>query len=233
MLRRSVKRILVLSVVATLFAVGAPARADTASETDYFHCAPDETTPIVTVNTETDTSTPSWNGSAPANSAAGGCIGVTDSLFTGQTYRTPYDTPFAGSFTGNIDSITLRLYFAAIRGLRQNIGVRIHVGIDGKSLFGVTTGTTGTVGPAAKEVVVQPVLKDSNLSFVEFTITKIGFAEEPGTGDTEHEVDITIGSTTEPVVLLPFDSTEAPAGLSFNPQTPAPTQVKATTPGPA
>jgi hypothetical protein len=55
---------------------------------------------------------------------------------------------------------------------------------------------------------------------------------EEGDGEVERVVNLTLASSTDTVASFFIDAVEAPAGLTFNPATPAATKLKATTPGP-
>lgn len=205
------------------------------TETGFFHCAPDRTTPSTTANSVIgDPSIPGWAENAPAGSftSGDGCVGTTSNLVYGLSYNSQYDVPIEGTFVGNIDSITIRAYFLPSRGRPAVISVRLHLGIDGKSMFGTDTNDTGFTGPTVRNVNVPATYTGEGLARVEFTVIKIGWLVEEGDGEIERTVNVTLASQSDAVGTVLMDTTEAPAGLTFNPPTPAPTTVKATTPGP-
>jgi hypothetical protein len=236
----------VVALVAAALLVGAlPAAAEEVPEiaplTTYFHCAGT----VRAQNALPAQAAPSWNATAPALSVQdnAGCTTADPGSRTGTNQENVYDGVFKGSFTGNLDSLTVRLYDmgvgAARTGAAQQLGVRVSV--DGKSMFGMflpeespLDAVFGRVEvPVTKSLNVTPTSTNSGVTnYLEFTVTGLGFVSELGTGITEHEVLLTVNSLSEAGSAWVFDTTEVPGGISFNPAAPAAASIAATTPGP-
>jgi len=147
-------------------------------------------------------------------------------------YATIYNANFKGTFIGDIDTLTVNLY---VSGIRANSGstnnVNTILGIDGKSMFGTTTTTTGTVAANSKAATVKPVATSTpGLWKLEFSVYNIGFVGDAG---AEHTVQLSVNISTDPATLVFLDTTDTPSGITFSPIALAAAKLKATTPGPA
>ena len=233
-----------LALAATLFAVPAAAEdlpAEAVSLNTYFHCVGDSKV----LNALTVQGPASWDANAPTQSVqqGAGCGYADPGSRTGTNQENVYDAVFKGFHAGNLDSMTVRLHDMGVgparTGAEQTLGVRVSV--DGVSMFDrvlpaaspldVVLGDPVLV-PATTQVKVKPVASATGASqVVEFTITGLGFMEQPGAGDIEREVLVTVNSLSEHASAWVMDTTEVPSGITFNPGTPAAASVAATTPG--
>ena len=211
----------------------------------FFHCVGDSKV----LNALTVQDPPAWDANAPTQSVqdGAGCGFADPGSRTGTNQENVYDAVFKGYYAGNLDSLTLRMHDIGVgparTGAEQKLAVRLSV--DGVSMFGsalpapspldpvndVVFGAPVPV-PTAQEVTVKPVASETGASqLVEFTITGLGFMEQPGAGSLEREILVTVNSLSEHASAWVMDTTEVPSGISFNPATPAAASVAATTPG--
>jgi len=236
------RKALLLAVV--MLAIAPSARASLVSSTHYFHCPDAATTPNGTATLLLDDLRPSLSEVAPTASmtTGGGCHFLSTGAVTGLNYENIYDVMAFGYVFGDIDSLTFTAYAfwagpstAALAPTQA----RFHLGIDGKSMFGTTIGTTGDPGPNKGMVVVTPSTTETpGLLKYEWTVTDLGYL---GDDSAEHEIQLTI-NLSNPIDnpsnrrfgagYFPIDTVEAPAGLTFNAETPAAATIKASTPGP-
>ncbi|MFA5892048.1 MAG: hypothetical protein WDA27_14030 [Actinomycetota bacterium] len=203
---------------------------------NYFHCPEAQTTPVGNLSVVVDNAVAWWDQEAPSTSVADGygCAYANTYVASGAGYRTIYDALFEGSFTGNIDSLTVRAYATLLVGqVRAPAQITVHLGIDGVSMFGEDASATGDPAPGIGTVEVTPQAQENGLSLVEFTITGLGFTQEDGEGAVEHDVQLTLNAWDEVVNLFVLDVIEAPSSLEFNSATPADAALAATTPGPS
>jgi hypothetical protein len=175
-----------------------------------------------------------WDTSAPTTSAtAGGGCGSVDSPFTQTTVPNIYDSTFSGTFTGNLNSLTVEahnLYAGAGRASTPST-VAVRLLVDGEDL------TPGPIG-SGKFVSVTPVRSATGATeLFKFSITNIGFTSPAEAG--EHEIQLLINGgtrrTTGPSVndganVWVYDATEVPSGITFNPATIEPASTKAKRP---
>jgi hypothetical protein len=232
-------------IVAALLVTALPASAEDVPEigplTTYFHCAGT----VRAQNALTAQAPPSWNTTAPTLSVQdnAGCTTADPGSRTGTNQENVYDGVFKGSFTGNLDSLTLRLYDigvgAARTGAAQELAIRVSV--DGKSMFGTYLPPESPLDavsprkevPVSKTLTVTPKSTNSGATnYLELTVTGLGFVSELGTGIAEREILVTVNSLSEAGSAWAFDTTEVPGGISFNPTAPAAASIAATTPGP-
>lgn len=197
----------------------------------YFQCGGD--TKEGTVNA-LNSQYPTWSEDAPSGSITGGegCGQVDDGQISGIRPQTPYEFTAVGYYTGNLDELTFKMHniFVGQRRASGTTNVDISVVIDGESLFGLasTTNAAGTVStePAAKRVPIAPVGTGATgaAALYEGTITGIDMLLPAD--NIEHEVVFNI-TTTEPMNIWAWGNTEAPSGLTFNPEAPSKVSVTA------
>lgn len=208
----------------------------------FFHCTGNSRV----LNALTVQEAPSWDTTAPAASVqdGAGCGFADPGARTGTNQENVYDAVFKGSFTGNLDSLTLRLYDmgvgAARTGADQTLGIRLS--IDGKSMFGTHTPEASPADlvlgepvpvPSTATVTAKPSSVNSGVTnYVELTVTGLGFMTEDGAGRYVHDLVVTVNSASEAGSMWVLDTTEVPSGITFN-GAPAAAAVAATTPGPA
>ncbi|MFN2545552.1 MAG: hypothetical protein ABR600_13430 [Actinomycetota bacterium] len=248
---------LVLSIAAAW-----PAGADTSIRPTfrpsnvYFHC--NGPTRVYNLNWlaglgDVSTYVP-WDANPPAGSVqdGAGCIGGDE----GQVTNEVYDVCFAGTFTGNLRDLTVRLHEFLVGNTRAGSTqmMRVYAEVDGIPVFpkGATAG-----GYDGRAFTVTPQSENSGATALfEFSISNLGFAKEVrdangnlidvqrggvalenGDGTEEHAFRIMVGLDTfvgdDPPTgadLWVWDTTEVPSGITFNPSTLAGDTVKADLP---
>jgi len=221
---RSAVALIVLAAAAPV----TPAGADTSSEERvYFHCDKQSTTRIGNLDLVLDDRKPHWDDRAPGPAGPEqGCAFVTGGTQYGLTTNTIYSMNTAGDFIGALDSLTVHFY-AAFAGQRSNSGVglraRTMLVIDGKSMFGAD---------AQGRPVAEPLTVDATptgtpgLWKLDYSITDLAIPD-----DGVHEIQFTVNLSLEVATLYPYDTAETPAGITFNPNTPAKHKFPAKTPG--
>jgi hypothetical protein len=199
-----------------LGATGASAQTTTPptfrNERVWFHCG--GTTKVQNASV-VESAVPSWNTTAPTQSVQSGAgCGFADSLLLGTAPANLYDAVWSGTFKGNLQSMTVELhsiYAGAGRAL-ATYGIAARVVIDGKDQTG--------------NVTVVPVRSSTGASeMVRFTIVGLErvFGTEPGDGAKTHTITLSINNRfvdANPFGAWVFDTTEVPAGITFNPATP-------------
>jgi hypothetical protein len=218
------------------------------AETVYFHCSGQTKMYQANWGASVGSYAVPWNTTAPAESvqAGAGCGGAD----WGGTSNPAYDPVFRGDVTGNLSSVTVRIHSLVTGNARQTAteSLRVWGDVDGVPIF-----------PAAgRKVTVTPVRVNSGATdLYEFTITNLGFYEEgvdeagnaytrsgglatePGDGTNVHTLSLGIGLDgvafgTDPAsykaTAWVWDTTEVPAGLTFNPAAPAAATVAADLP---
>lgn len=212
------------TAVAVLLALAVPASADHGEvhptfrgERVYFHCADQ----VKVQNAAyAQKKVPSWNTTAPAQSfTAGAGCGYYENAVGGWlgANETTLDSAWEGTFSGNVDSITVELHNLGVTASRatRSHEMRFSLFIDGKQ---VNTDRDG--------VTVTPVTSSTRASErVSFTIAGIGLNAEGGDGTLSRRFRLVARSLSEQQSAWVWDATEVPAGLTFNPATPEPVVV--------
>lgn len=208
---RSAARLLVLIAIV---AGAAPAVADhgvfhpnLVRERVWFHCAGAD-------RSTDNTLSPRWNRVAPNLAFVGSASGCRLVDVGGQrdaTQGTTLDATWRGTYTGNLDSLTIDVH--NVNAGRSRLGgvmdVHVRLSVDGKPVL--------TDGAAhGRFVKVVPTEANSGVTYaVRFSITDIGMLSE--VDDKEHEVVLTLAADTDHESVWTYDSTEVPSGLFFNP----------------
>lgn len=179
------------------------------SQRVYFHCSGDSKVQNVPAN---QGQTTQWNTTPPSSSVTDGAgCGQFD---TGNVDGLPADPVFEGTFVGNVKSLTVHLHEMAHSDL-QAFGTEVLVTlvVDGKQVL---------AHEGAQRV---PAVSENSgvTNGVTFTVTGIGLDTEAGNGTTSHTFSLKIASPVRGASLWVWDTTEVPAGITFNPSTPAPT----------
>jgi hypothetical protein len=218
-----------LIVAATLLAL-APATAQAewvpnlVKDQVWFACGSAKVTPD---NPAGNSAT--WDRTAPTQSVTSGAgCGTIDSPFMQTTDPNVYDAAWAGSFTGNLDTLNVELhniYVGPGRATGQ-LTASVRLFVDGEPLF----------EELGKEVAFTPVRSATGASeMIRFSISNIGFLSE--TDNVEHQVSLLMhgGATqnrgptlTDTLSGWVWDTTEVPSGITFNPETLNTTVLQAT-----
>ncbi|HEV3475239.1 MAG TPA: hypothetical protein VG602_07730 [Actinomycetota bacterium] len=194
-----------------LGALAVPASGQTAevptfrTERAYFKCAEGPKLQNVAVLQGT---IPTWNTTPPAGSfTAGNGCGFYENLAN----ASGLNLEFKGTFTGNLDNLTVELHdiYASTGRPNHQILMRAVLTIDDEPVvesalmnFPTTASSTGISEKIA------------------FTFTELNFDEELGDGTQVHNIHLVARGGTETQSLFVWDASEVPAGLTFNPATP-------------
>ena len=210
------------------------------NETVYFHCT--GPTKVSNVNNAAADDHPTgWNTTAPTQSvqqgAGCGAIDLGAVRNTGQV-----DAVFAGTFTGNLRDLTLRVHNLVLGRARTTPTFTVKVSelhIDGSLVVdnqtaNVTPVLSSTGASELVEVSVTGIgsateVKDANGNVIDVQTT--GLATEDGDGTTAHEILIYLDTDpNQSQSAWVWDTTEVPSGIVFNPPTLAAAQIAATPP---
>lgn len=201
-----------------------------AAQKTFFHCA--GTTKVSNVGL-VEGALPSWNTTAPAASvqSGAGCGYAATGPLSGTSQKTIYDATFEGTFTGNLDAMTVRLHDINVGPSRstKTATVTARLTIDGHSLYGMN-------GANSKAVTLTnvPLVASSTgaTSEIVFSLSKLGFKFEDGNGTEQHTVLLTVDVSSDVVSGIVMDTTEVPSGIDFNPATLSGSVAPATDPAP-
>jgi hypothetical protein len=203
----------------------------------WFSCERGET-PEWTVNTLVDGVVPTWNDTEPTGSVTGGegCASLNPSAVRGVRPETPFDLSFRGTYRGNLDAMTVQMHNIVL-GTAQNkapVTLRMRMTINGQSLFGTET-VTNAAGdafqePAVRDIAMVPVGTGASGApkLFEFTVTNLGLDTEADL-KRSHQIVMTFETAWTNAARQNFwawGNTEAPSGLTFNPEEPAAVQVE-------
>lgn len=190
------------------------------TERVYFHCVG----PVKAQNVALGQGTiPSWSVEAPTQSVQQGAgCGYYENAVGGYAgaNRTTLDAVWAGTFDGNVDSVTVELHNIAVAASRATgpFKLRANLFIDGVDV----------IDPDAPQIEIAPVPSDTHVSEeLSFTVTGLGLLDEDGDGSQTRQFELVIRSLSEEQSAWVWDTTEVPAGLTFNPAEPAATAVAA------
>jgi len=209
------RRLLGIAIVAFLLtAAGAPAGAvphpdaTFRSERVYFHCIGD--TKLQNVPSAQGEVAP-WDTAPPPGSVTdqAGCGHLEYGIGGDQ-----FDSIFQGTFTGNVRNLTVQLHEMA-HSDQQPFGTEVIVklSVDGTARL---TQTTAQLLPVESE-------NSGVTNRAVFSISGLGYDTEEGNGAQVRTFRLTIASPTRGASLWVWDTTEVPAGITFNPPTLAPT----------
>ena len=215
----------VLAVIALVLAIAAPAAAEHGdihptlrTERVFFHCAG----PVKAQNATYALGTaPTWDATAPTQSVQQGAgCGYFENAVGGYlgSNETTLDSIFEGSFTGNVDSVTVELHaiHASTSRATGPYILRANLFVDGVDV----------VDQDAPQIEVTPIPSSTRLSeMLRFTVTGIGLKTEDGDGSQSRRFRLVVRSVMEEQSAWVWDTTEVPSGLTFNPATPEPAKA--------
>ena len=202
-------RKVIVAVIAALLVIG-PSAAGAAIDPDatfrtervYFKCVGD--VPVQNVARVQTPANP-WDTQAPAQSVSdgAGCGHVEYGLGGAQ-----FDLVFEGTFTGNVDALTVHLHAFATSDTPAFPAETIaKLSVDGVERL-VTDG--------AQPLAVTPENSGVTIS-APFTVTGLGYGAEVGDGTRRRTFKLTISSPVRSSMAWVWDTTEVPAGITFNP----------------
>lgn len=190
----------------------------------YLHC--NGSTKVGNVHATLDSNRVAFDTTKPtASYTTGAGCGTVDTFFIGTTNNNPiYDFPIRGTYTGNIDNITVRFWAIDFTGSRASnqFSVDLHLVIDGVDILarnadGTATQAYTTVTPSETGIA----------RLYEVTITKVGLSSlEDHT--MEHEIELTAYTKfvdSSGGLVWVYDAAEIDSGLVFNDTTPAAKKV--------
>jgi hypothetical protein len=185
------------------------------TERTYFHC---ETSPEVKLRNVT-----SAQGVVDPFDTTPPSASVTDGAGCGQVEYgiggNQFDMQFEGTFTGNLRTLTVELHEMAQAQLQPfPTEVLVTLEIDGAARLEQTSAVSLPVEPQNSGVTNRAT----------FSVTNLGYASEDGDGTIERHVKLTISSPIRGAAFWVWDTTEVPAGITFNPATEAATRFPAT-----
>lgn len=227
-MHRHLSRVIVAMLAIVALAVPAGAQEvfvpNTPLTQTYVECG--GTTPEYFVNGFVlEESSPTWSETKPASVTTGaGCGMYDDSQLSGTVQDTVWDLNFGGTYTGNLDELTVDLFDMGVGPTRNGepITLEVRVTIDGISLFGVEENESidGTISasPAKRTVTVTPAAAASGvLSQYSFSIKGIDLLLPED--DTKHDIKFTISSHWEGLNTHEWvwGNSEAPTGVTFTP----------------
>ena len=207
-MRRSVALVVTALLAAATPAVAStdPAAPTLRTEKVFFHCSGGANNKLQ--NTEVAQGRiPTWNTTAPTTSfTAGGGCGHYDNILSSSAATRPTDAQWAGTFTGNLDRLTLELHrLLPTSGASLPNRITLEVLVDGVSEFTGPVNFTTTASSSGAW----------HSTFI--TLDKIGLAKEPGDGTKARTVQVNVASFNETQSAWVFDASEVPAGIEFNP----------------
>jgi hypothetical protein len=179
----------------------------------FFHCS--GKTHVENVDITPD-GPATWDSTPPAGSLqdGDGCAAIDPPARNTTTQESPLDAVWKGTATGNLDSMTVRAYGHIVdaRGDPASSTILARLTIDGTVVLPPT---------AASTLVVTPVAGSNGIDLVEFTITNLQLL---GRADHERTHEVTFSLDTWSIdqeAVWVWDAVEAPAGITFNPESPA------------
>lgn len=240
--------VLLASGMAAMFALTVPAAADTSvlptfrAEDNYFHCTGQFK--VENLNNAADDTTPAtWNTTKPTKSVTDGeGCGALDVAAVREAGNV--DAYFSGTFTGNIRDLTIHLYsfiLSQARAPSTPLTVKVaRLDVDGETYVTNTAvnvtptitnmGATESVDLSVTGLGFANPIYDANGNLVD--VEKGGLATEDGDGTTQHQIVFYIDSDPNQTnTFWVWDTSEVPAGITFNPGQLAAAKIPATLPG--
>lgn len=181
----------------------------------YLHC--NGATKVSNVHATVDGVRVSWDDKKPtASFQSGAGCGTLDTFAAGTANHNPlYDFPIAGTFTGNIDNLTIRFWAIDASGSRldNEFTVDLHLVIDGADVLKRPTLAYAPAVPSSTGIA----------RLYEVTVTDIGLDSEAD-HEAEHSIELTAYSKFvdgSGITAWVYDASEIDSGLVFNDKTPA------------
>ena len=229
---RSVRSVIGLLAV---LAIAAPASATHGGihptarpERVYFHC----NGPTKVGNVNLVAAGPViWDTTPPAGSVTEGegCGNLDPGAARGNNQGTIYDAQFQGTFTGNLEDLTIEVHNLLLNQIDTDGSYRIRVWltIDGVEVIPNTTFVdvapqASETGASHKFLFSVPNLGCSREVLDEegnvVSVVTDGFVTQDGDGTSEHDVLLTLDSWfADRASAWVYDTTEVPSGITFNP----------------
>jgi hypothetical protein len=229
-MRNAIRKVVTASFL--VMAIGGPAAAthtpagevfvpEYVETAEYLHC--NGATKVGNVHATAEDNRVAFDTKKPtASYTTGAGCGTIDTFLAGSADHNPiYDFPVRGTFTGNIDNITIRYWgidFCGSRALEEWT-VDLHLVIDGIPILSREPAT---------EAHAPTINSSTGISrLYEVTVTKVGF-NTLADHTAEHEIELTVypkfvnGSGC---VIWVYDAAEIDSGLVFNDTTPSAVKI--------
>ncbi len=149
---------------------------------------------------------PDWGPAAPSASAldGAGCGHLENAA------PSPINAIWEGTFSGNLRAMSLELYIIDVGSARLTnvFPVDFTVAVDGEEIF-----ASGAVDMDVEYV------NEMITSKMTFSLTGLPFGSEPGLGTTERTIRIEADANRDMQAFWVWETTEVPAGITFNPPT--------------
>jgi hypothetical protein len=209
------RRLLPLCLLAATLVLGAlPAAAQETptfrTERVYFTCIGDNKLQNVPM---LEGQIPSWDTTAPGSVATGSGCG----MYENNQNTTGLNAEFQGTFTGNLDNLTVELHNIYASPTRPDHSIRMiaTLTIDDEPIADTAAASFPTVASATG---ISEKLT--------YTFTELNYDDEAGDGSQVHTIFIQARSSgTETQSLWVWDAAEVPSGITFNPTTLEGTQI--------
>lgn len=156
---------------------------------------------------------PSWGTIPPAQSVqqGAGCGTVETNLTSTSNPRNGNDGVWEGTFTGNLDRLTVEIHKIdyGLSRLEDSEPLLLWLQVDGADVIPRATETS---------IEVQGERSSTGASIkYEFSITDLGLVTEAGPGTQTRSIMLGIRSYADYPGVWVWDTTEVPAGITFNP----------------
>jgi len=182
------------------------------------------TTKLAQANVAIDgTKTVGWDEIPPTQSvqSGAGCASAEPFAAGSSQPDAVLDLPMAGTFTGNLTAMTVRLHAVDTTARASSSQpLVVDVVIDGRT----------RVRQAPVEVTAVRSMSDT-IAFIEFSVTNIRLLDELDS-TTTHTVEVIVSTQYADIGTLTgwiWDATEFPSGITFNPTRLANVRLRATT----
>jgi hypothetical protein len=180
------------------------------TERAYFNCAGNvKLQNVALLNGEF----PSWDTTAPGSAATGNGCG----MYENNLNQAGLNLEFKGTFTGNLDNLTVELHNMGVSNDPTDNKIRLIVQlvVDDEPLAETSAADFPTVRSSTG-------LSEK----ATYTFTELNYDDELGDGTQVHQIHVVARSSgTETQSAWVWDASEVPAGLTFNPTTLEQTQI--------
>ena len=150
---------------------------------------------------------PTWSTTPPAGSftAGNGC-----GFYENAANAAGLNLEFRGTFTGNLDNLSVELHdiFAGAERPNHRVLMRAVLTIDDEPLV-----------ETALQLFPTQASSTGISEKIAFTFTELNYADELGDGTQVHTIHFVVRGGTETQNLFVWDASEVPSGLTFNPTT--------------
>lgn len=165
---------------------------------------------------------PGWSTTEPTQSftTGAGCGTAETALTNASNPANGHDGVWQGTFTGNLDSMTLEFHKIDTTSRTDDVeSLLLWIQVDGVDRVARTTDTTIEVAGTRSSTGLT-------ISYV-VSLTDLKLVTEVGTGETERSIMISARSFANYPGAWVWGAAEVPSGITFNPETLAPHRIRA------